>query len=202
MASRLEDELYRSFESIMADQAAAVSGTLRAAEQLAKSIQMEASPQGGLGVYIPPPAHSGEASASNSSSGQSGGESATMLVLKSGFGILPLVAGLFGLFGGGGKEESPPLVKYSMPPALDIESALTPSGLVNADYDQMGRPRTFSGGSEAQRTESRGASPAQITVNVQAMDARSFLDRSSDIAAAVRNAMLNLNSINDVVTDL
>jgi ribosomal protein L30/L7E len=34
------------------------------------------------------------------------------------------------------------------------------------------------------------------------MDARSFLDRSADIAAAVRYAMLNLNSINDVVSDL
>jgi len=37
---------------------------------------------------------------------------------------------------------------------------------------------------------------------VQAMDARSFLDHSSEIAAAVRTAMLNLNSINDVVNDL
>ena len=46
-----------------------------------------------------------------------------------------------------------------------------------------------------------GASP-QITVNVQAMDARSFMDRSNDIALAVRDAMLNLNSINDVVNDL
>ena len=46
-----------------------------------------------------------------------------------------------------------------------------------------------------------GAAP-QITVNVQAMDARSFMDRSNDIALAVRDAMLNLNSINDVVNEL
>ncbi len=39
-------------------------------------------------------------------------------------------------------------------------------------------------------------------MTVQAMDAQSFLDRSSDIAAAVRNAMLNLSPINDVVNDL
>ncbi len=39
-------------------------------------------------------------------------------------------------------------------------------------------------------------------MNVNAMDARSFLDRSSDIAAAVREAMLNLNPVNDVVSDL
>ena len=42
----------------------------------------------------------------------------------------------------------------------------------------------------------------QVTVNVQAMDSRSFLDRSGDIAAAVREAMLNMHSINDVVNDL
>jgi len=34
------------------------------------------------------------------------------------------------------------------------------------------------------------------------MDSQSFMDHSADIAAAVRNAMLNLNSINDVVNDL
>ncbi len=46
------------------------------------------------------------------------------------------------------------------------------------------------------------APPPQITVNVQAMDARSFLDRSNDIALAVRDAMLNMNAINDVVNEL
>jgi hypothetical protein len=43
---------------------------------------------------------------------------------------------------------------------------------------------------------------SQITVNVQAMDSQSFLDHSSEIAQAVRNAMLNMSSINDVVSDL
>ncbi len=46
----------------------------------------------------------------------------------------------------------------------------------------------------------RGA--AQITVNVQAMDSQSFLDHSNEIAQAVRAAMLNSNSINDVVNNL
>jgi len=56
---------------------------------------------------------------------------------------------------------------------------------------------TGSGGAGA-----TGGGGSQITVQVQAMDARSFMDRSSDIAAAVRDAMLNLNSINDVVANL
>jgi hypothetical protein len=66
-----------------------------------------------------------------------------------------------------------------------------------ADYDQMGMPRAYS------PTQGSTAVPATaINVNVQAMDARSFLDHSNEIAQAVRQAMLNLNSINDVVSDL
>ena len=102
-----------------------------------------------------------------------------------------------------------------MPPALTFDKAETQGGgMSDAVYDQMGMPRDLGSGqanyapsgdqSSAVATPSgtTAAAPAQITVNVQAMDARSFLDRSSDIAAAVRHAMLNLNSINDVVSDL
>jgi len=42
----------------------------------------------------------------------------------------------------------------------------------------------------------------QVTVNVQAMDSRSFLDHSQDIAQAVREAILNMHSLNDVISDL
>jgi len=34
------------------------------------------------------------------------------------------------------------------------------------------------------------------------MDAQSFMDNSAQIAAAVRSAMLNMSSLNDVVNDL
>ena len=139
-----------------------------------------------------------------------------MLMLESGFGLAPLIGGLLGLFGGGGSSAPPALTKYAMPSALNIEAADTGQGLSNADYDQMGMPRAYDGtgsppadnavsgssGGQTTPTGSSAAAPAQITVSVQAMDARSFLDRSADIAAAVRDAMLNLNSINDVVTDL
>jgi predicted nucleotide-binding protein len=62
------------------------------------------------------------------------------------------------------------------------------------DYSQGGIPRVI--GSTA--------SPAaqQITVQVQAMDSRSFMDHSHDIAAAVREAMLNMHALNDVISDL
>jgi len=41
----------------------------------------------------------------------------------------------------------------------------------------------------------------QITVQVQAMDSQSFLDRSGDIARAVRQAMLESSILNDVVRE-
>ncbi len=53
-----------------------------------------------------------------------------------------------------------------------------------------------------QNSPSLNRNTTQVTVNVQAMDSRSFLDRSHDIAQAVREAMLNMHSINDVVNDL
>ncbi len=89
-------------------------------------------------------------------------------------------------------------MNYALPPRIDFQAAETARGVVQMDYGQGGQPRGFE--SELQQTGNNSV-PA-ITVNVQALDARSFLDRSSEIAAAVRDAMLNLNSINDVVNDL
>ena len=128
-------------------------------------------------------------------------ETIASTVFQSALGLVPLVSGLIGLFGGGGDPAPPPLVKYAMPSPIEFQGAAWGSGVMNVDYDQSGRPRAYGNESAANSTRGAAGSPA-ITVNVQAMDARSFLDRSNDIAAAVRDAMLNLNSINDVVNDL
>jgi hypothetical protein len=137
-------------------------------------------------------------------------ESIVQTVFKSGLGLVPLVGGLLGLFGGGDDPPPTPLVKYAMPPRIAFNAAETSAGGIgNLDYGQSGNPRGYSEttATPTASTDSAGnmapERPApQITVNVQAMDARSFLDRSGDIAAAVREAMLNLNSINDVVNEL
>ncbi len=126
-------------------------------------------------------------------------------VLGGGFGLSPLLSSLLGLFGGGNKSEPPPpLVKYSAPPAIQFESAnMTSSewgGLPALDYNQSGSPRNF----YRPGSESGAQTPAaqQITVQVQTMDSRSFLDHSAEIARAVRDAMLNMHSVNDVIADL
>jgi hypothetical protein len=210
-----------STQDNLLDDLAALTGDLNAAMG---TTQTAADWRGGAttdygGLHIgntDPPAQTGatRTAPSSSTSGSSTGTSAAMLLLESGFGLAPLIAGLVGLFGGGAPSAPPPLAKYAMPRALDIEAAATGQGLSNADYDQTGMPRAYDGtGRQPEEAAGRaggglgsasagGAAPAQITVNVQAMDARSFMDRSADIAAAVRDAMLNLNSINDVVSDL
>jgi len=134
--------------------------------------------------------------------------------------VVPLIGDLVGLFGGGGSNSPAPLLKYQMPSSISFMSADSGDQLDAADYDQMGLPRVYDGadtdnsgtsdpaennaaapgGSSA--NASAGAGTPQITLNVQAMDAQSFLDRSSDIAQAVRSAMLNMSSINDIVSEL
>lgn len=139
--------------------------------------------------------------------------SITSTIFESGLGIVPLVSGLLGLFGSSSSTPSP-LERYIMPDRLYFTGADTAGGIGNADYDQFGMPRLYGGMSSALTTPvnpgvlapaggptSSGTSP-QISVTVQAMDSQSFLDHSSEIAQAVRQAMLGLSSINDVVNDL
>jgi len=126
-------------------------------------------------------------------------ESIATTVLKSGLGIVPLIGGLLGLFGGGGDSAPAAPVKYAMPAPIDFAGADVGSGIASMDFDQMGMPRAIG---ETKASAPAAAPQQTITVNVQAMDARSFLDRSSDIAAAVRDAILNSNAINDAISEI
>jgi hypothetical protein len=110
--------------------------------------------------------------------------------------ISPIVSGLLSLFGiGGSKNEPDPLPLYTPPPSIQISDTLrnatpaVPAAAASPVAHDVAAPQAAS------------AAP-QITVHVNAMDSQSFLDRSADIASAVRDAMLNLHPINDVVTSL
>jgi hypothetical protein len=61
------------------------------------------------------------------------------------------------------------------------------------DRDALGQPRRRG---VVDGYESRG--PTQITVNVQTIDSRSFLDHSEDIAHALRRSLLTDNPLGDV----
>ena len=93
---------------------------------------------------------------------------------------------LFGEAGVGGGGDCPirGLVSY-----LGGISAESGWAVKEADYGAGWQAR----GMETERT------PAQVTVQVQAMDSRSFLDHRDEIAAAVRQALLESHSLGDVM---
>ena len=224
MASTTQDKLYETLVAVSGQQDSNPGGALDSGEEIAASLSDTVEQLSELqGSGEAPQAASGSSSstssASTTSSGGSTAESIATTVLESGLGMVPLVVGLLGLFGGGGTP-APTLEKYAMPERQYFEGADTGSDISGADYDQMGMPRRTArrrmegarrpaglhlraaAAAAAAPSGPSGAGAAQITVNVQAMDSQSFLDHSNEIAQAVRDAMLNSNSINDVVNDL
>ena len=218
MDSTTQDDLYEIFAAVSGQQDSDAGGSLDSGKDIAASLSDTVNQIGQLqGSNEAPPAESGGGTSSSSASTAGGGstaESIASTVLESGLGVVPLVVGLLGLFECGGTP-APVLEKYAMPERQYFEGSDTGGDISDADYDQMGMPRTYSAAPDGTSTPASGtatpsssgsgtsgAGAAQITVNVQAMDSQSFLDHSNDIAQAVRAAMLNSNSINDVVNDL
>jgi hypothetical protein len=139
---------------------------------------------------------SAQASSRATSSGgsSSGPIGSTLLeVFGGGLGLSPLISGIASLFGGGGDNPVPaPLIHFALAPAVQVDAGVSESGgpAFAVDHPQGGLPRT-----------SQTVAPAQITVQVQAIDSRSFLDHSGEIAMAVRQAMLESSVLNDVVRE-
>jgi hypothetical protein len=116
-------------------------------------------------------------------------------VLGLGSGLSPLISGLVSLFGGGGSSQTTAVTPYIQPLPVNLQagfSGSTAGGASGVDYGEGGQPRQTTA----------AAAQQQITVQVQAMDSQSFLDRSNDIAAAVRKAMLETSTLNDVIREV
>ena len=109
-------------------------------------------------------------------------------------GTFGLVSVLGKLFGGGETTKASP-TSYSLPESLQLEAAYSPfsQNVAPLRYSQSGLP-------EAVPSAVPRQAPA-VTVQVQAMDSRSFLDHSTEIARAVKEALLNSHSLNDVLQD-
>ena len=131
---------------------------------------------------------------------KSGGSTASSVgttlldVLGIGSGLSPLISGIISLFAGGGSSQPAPPTPYIQPLPVHLNagtSASSPCGPFGTDYGQGGQPRSMS-----------STAATQITVQVQAMDSKSFLDHSQDIAAAVRQAMLESSTLNDVIREV
>ena len=116
--------------------------------------------------------------------------------LKSGFGLAGLGVKIVGLFG---RKKAPPVFStFELPPSLSLEVA-------NTDNILPGFPRIARGQRGAVREiqpEAASAPQPQVVVNVNAMDTQSFMDRSNDIARAVRDAMLHMHPVNDLIGEV
>jgi hypothetical protein len=117
----------------------------------------------------------------------SGGGGASSL-LRSGFGLAPLALSIARLFGGG-EEAAATFDRYELPPPQSLSTA-------NGDGPLQSLPQAVRG------TGGEVRSVPQVVVNVSAMDSQSFMDRSDDIARAVRSAMLHMHPLNDVVDEI
>jgi hypothetical protein len=142
-----------------------------------------------------------QAVTSNTSSKSSGGssvastvESAASSFLGGGLSSLsPLIGGILSLFGGGGQTVTAPS-PFQLPAPVQSQAGLTgsaPGQVAPVSYGETGQPRAQSAGGSA-----------QVTIQVNAMDSQSFIDHSDDIANAVKQAILNSNSLNDVISAL
>jgi hypothetical protein len=132
-------------------------------------------------------------------------------LLPNAFGLAPLVRGLLSLVGRDDPSEIPEPIRFSRPAPLLTEAAMSSGNrFVNIDRGIGDRIRPLRGpdGSASFDNVGSAGSPAMstavnnITVQVNAIDSRSFLDHSDDIARAVRDAMLHSHALNDVVNDL
>ena len=116
--------------------------------------------------------------------------------LKSGFGLAGLGVKIAGLFG---KKKAPRVFStFELPPSLSLEVA-------NTDNVLAGFPRIVRGQRGAVRqiqAEGALAAQPQVVVNVNAMDTQLFMDRSNDIARAVRDAMLHMHPVNDLISEV
>jgi len=115
-----------------------------------------------------------------------------------GSALSPLISGIVSLFGGGGGSSEPAaLTQYVPPSKVSINAGVSNSvgQAFSVDYAQRGQPRPV----ETGPTQSAST---QITIQVNAMDSKSFLDHSNDIALAVRQAMLESSVLNDVIREV
>jgi hypothetical protein len=121
--------------------------------------------------------------------------------VPSGIGALGISGGLGMLISGLFRKTSNndvPIIdaeRYWKPQPVRIESDVneTSGPEPGVSYGQFGLPRVDS---------RRQGANTEITININALDARSLLDRSNDIANAVRAAVLGGHGLNDVVAEL
>lgn len=132
-------------------------------------------------------AKSGTGSSALSTAGSIAGS-----ILGQGSLLSPIVSGLMSLFGGGSSAAQPVFTPYIAPPSVQLQTT------VNSTVPAVNPPSPTS----QNQGQSGSGSGSQVQIQVNAMDSKSFLDHSDEIANAVRQALLNSHSLGDVIAEL
>lgn len=110
----------------------------------------------------------------------------------------PLINGLRSLLSGGEDPLSESsYIRYESPLPIHLRSGFrsaTPWETGGVSYSSEGTPRVIQ--------PDPAASIPPISIQVSAIDSRSFLDHSEEIADAVRQALLNSHRLTNVLTEL
>ena len=112
-------------------------------------------------------------------------------------GLLPgLIAGLFsGIFGSTPVEQQT-APKFTLPPPIQIDAGISPRtrsvGL--ADYSSSAQARLM------EPPQAAGGAPS-VVIQIQALDSQSIMDRSNEIATAVREAVLNSHPLGSLLRE-
>lgn len=142
--------------------------------------------------------------------------------LLGGLGVGQLLSGALGLFGlGSSSKVLPPLQRFTLPDPERLVASIPHSAKLlpvqstvrSVSIGTSSQARSISSPAPAARGGSTGSRPSttggqlatsghQVHVHVSALDTQSFMDRSNDIAKAVKNAMLQSNSLNDVISEI
>jgi len=146
--------------------------------------------------------------------------------LLGGLGIGQLLSGALGLLGLGTSSKTlPPLQRFTLPDPQQIVATLPhspkllpvqttvrsgSSSITAASQTRLVSPQATAGRGSSTGITTSTSGPAgqlatsghQVHVHVSALDTQSFMDRSNDIAKAVKNAMLQSNSLNDVISEI
>jgi len=146
--------------------------------------------------------------------------------LLGGLGVGQLLSGALGLLGLGSSSKTlPPLQRFTLPDSRQLVATIphSPRLLPVPPTVRLGS-NAIAAGSQARSVSpvaqvpaSRGSSTGlnastpggqlansghQVHVHVSALDTQSFMDRSNDIAKAVKNALLQSSSLNDVISEI
>ncbi|MGJ5817876.1 hypothetical protein [Paludibaculum fermentans] len=103
--------------------------------------------------------------------------------------VNPLVGGLMSLFEGGADDTQAPLSPFVMPLKQKYDVAFSESDgglMMPLDRGEDGRVRSAG---------------ANVVVQVEAMDSRSFVDRAPEIAQAVKRALLESQGLSGVMQE-